>query len=296
MISGRCITLITGQNMPIPDSESSLIVAALAALGVDSELVAWREGRDWSAARLILLRTPWDYADHLTRFLAWVTHVARVSRLRNISPVVRWNLDKRYLLELGRHDVPIVPTEVPPGGDEFDPKKYLQDFATRHRTNEVIVKPTVGINANGALRALADDPALAKHLSTLQSSGGALVQPFVSAVLGTGEISLVFLGSRYSHAVRKLPKAGDFRVQDNHGGTVQAYTPSAKEIETARAALAAAPAPTTYARVDMVDLHGTPLVMELELIEPELFLRLCPTAAETFARQLVIELDRQSEP
>jgi glutathione synthase/RimK-type ligase-like ATP-grasp enzyme len=290
----RRITLITGQDMPSPDSESSLIVEALASLGVDSEVVVWREKRDWSAAQLIVLRTPWDYADHLTCFLAWVTHVASVSRLQNDADVVRWNLNKRYLLELARHGVPIVPTEVLALGDKVGPTSFLHDFATRHRTNEIIIKPTVGINATGAVRAVPDDPALAQHLSILLKTGDALVQPFVPAILSTGEVSLVFLGSSYSHAVRKLPRAGDFRVQDNHGGSVQAYAPSAKEIETARAALAVAPAPTTYARVDMVDLHGTPAVMELELIEPELFLRLSPTAVETLARRLVLELDRQS--
>jgi hypothetical protein len=90
----RRITLITGQDMPNPDSESSLLVEALASLGVDSEVVVWREKRDWSAARLIVLRSPWDYADHLTGFLAWVTHVASVSHLRNSADVVRWNVNK----------------------------------------------------------------------------------------------------------------------------------------------------------------------------------------------------------
>jgi glutathione synthase/RimK-type ligase-like ATP-grasp enzyme len=164
----------------------------------------------------------------------------------------------------------------------------------RHGSSEIVVKPAVGINSNGTMRSAPDDPALAQHLLRLLNTGDALVQPFVPAILSTGEVSLVFLGSRYSHAVRKLPRDGDFRVQDNHGGSVQPYAPSAKEIETALAALAVAPAPTTYARVDVVDLHGTPAVMELELIEPELFLRFYPTAVETLARRLVFDLDRQS--
>jgi glutathione synthase/RimK-type ligase-like ATP-grasp enzyme len=237
------------------------------------------------------LRTPWDYIDHVTGFRAWVTHVANVSHLRNGADVVRWNLDKRYLFELARHGVPIVPTELAALADKADPERYLNDFAKRHRTQEIIIKPTVGINANGAMRALAHDPALAPHLSALLQTGGALVQPFVPAILTSGEVSLVFLGSRFSHAVRKLPRDGDFRVQDNHGGSVQPYTPSAKEIETACAALSVAPSPTTYARIDLVDLQGTLAVMELELIEPELYLRFFPAASDTFARQLVLELD-----
>ena len=290
MTPDRRVTLITGQNMPSADTESSLIVEALASLGVDSEIVVWSEERDWRAERLIVLRTPWDYADRLAHFLAWITHVASVSRLRNSDDVVRWNLNKRYLLELAHRGVPIVPTEVPVLGEQVRLSRFLNEFAPRHRTNEIIGKPAVGINANGAKRAAPDDPALVRHLATLLTAGDALVQPFVPAVQSTGEVSLVFVGSSYYHAVRKVPKAGDFRVQDNHGGSVQAYVPSAIEIETARAALAVAPAPTTYARVDMVDLHGTPVVMELELIEPELFLRLSPTASHVFARQLVIEL------
>jgi hypothetical protein len=211
----RRITLITGQDMPNPDSESSLLVEALASLGVDSEVVVWREKRDWSAARLIVLRSPWDYADHLTGFLAWVTRVASVSHLRNSADVVRWNVNKRYLLELARHGVPIVPTEVAALGGELDPKSFLHDFATRHRTKEIIVKPTVGIKANGAVRSVPDNPALAQHLSTLLKTGDALVQPFVPAILRTGEVSLIFLGSWERagvRAVRQRNRDGACRV------------------------------------------------------------------------------------
>ena len=290
MTRGRRVTLITGCNMPSADTESSLLVEALASLGVDSEIVAWSDERDWSTERLIVLRTPWDYTDRLTRFLEWITHVSSVSQLQNSAEVVRWNLNKRYLLELARRGVPIVPTEVSVLGDQAEASRFLKEFGLRHRTNEIIVKPTVGIKANGARRAAPDDPALALHLAAFLTEGDALVQPFVPAIRTTGEISLIFVGSTFTHAVRKLPKAGDFRVQDNHGGSVRPYGPTALEIETARAALAVAPVATTYARVDMVDFYGTPVVMELELIEPELFLRFSPTATDALASQLVIAL------
>ena len=151
---------------------------------------------------------------------------------------------------------------------------------------EVVVKPAVSIGAIGALRAEALDPACLEHLDRLVAEGDVMVQPFVASVAEAGEVSLVYFGGRFSHAIRKQPAPGDFRVQDMYGGTVHPHQPTAAELAVADAVLARTPAPTTYARIDLVEFDGAPALMEAELIEPELFLGATPEAAMNFARVL----------
>ena len=285
------VVLVTGRDMPGPDLETPMLIEALHREGIAAEIGVWREPRDWSRASLVLLRTPWDYPSHLQEFLAWVSQVAAVTRLRNGPHVVRWNLHKGYLLDLQSRGVPIVPTRLVRRGGQVDAEEALSEVSLQFCARELVVKPAVGSNAGGALRAEACSSRLADHLRDLLGRGDALIQPFVPSVLDAGEISLVFLGGEFSHAVRKTPRHGDYRVQDNHGGIAAPCTPGAWEISTARAALAIAPGKTTYARVDMVYLNHQPAVMELELIEPELFLRFSESAAGAFARAITAELE-----
>jgi glutathione synthase/RimK-type ligase-like ATP-grasp enzyme len=285
------VLLVTGRDMPGPDLETPLLAEALRREGVAAEIAVWREPRDWGRASLVLLRTPWDYPSHLQEFLAWASQVAAVTRLCNGPDVVRWNLHKGYLLDLGARGVPIVPTRLVRRCEPVDAQRAIAEAARQFCARELVVKPAVGLNASGALRAEADSRHLANHLSSLLDLGDALIQPFAPSVLDAGELSLVFLGGEFSHAVRKTPRPGDYRVQNNHGGTAAPYPPATRELATARAALAIAPRKTTYARVDMVYLDDEPAVMELELIEPELFLRFWEPAAAAFARAVKAELE-----
>ena len=278
--------------MPGPDLETPLLAEALRREGVAAEIAVWREPRDWGRASLVLLRTPWDYPGHLQEFLAWTSQVAAVTRLRNGPDVVRWNLHKGYLLDLQARGVPIVPTRLVRRGERVDAERAIagaaRQFLRARAGGKARRRHQCGRRACGPKRA-ADG--LADHLSGLLGRGDALIQPFVPSVLDAGELSLVFLGGEFSHAVRKTPRHGDYRVQDNHGGTAAPCTPGARELSTARAALAIAPGKTTYARVDMVYLDDEPAVMELELIEPELFLRFWEPAAVAFARAVKAELE-----
>jgi hypothetical protein len=285
------VVLVTGRDMPAPDRETPLLVEALRREGVAAQIGVWRDPRAWSRAPLVVLRTPWDYPSHLQEFLAWTKQVAAVTRLRNGVDVVRWNLHKGYLLELQARGVPIVPTRLMRRAERADAVPAIAEAARRFGARELVVKPAVGVNAGGALRADAGSGGLAEHLADLLGRGDALIQPFASSVLDAGELSLVFLGGEFSHAVRKTPRRGDYRVQDNHGGSAASCTPGARELCTARAALAAAPGTTTYARVDMIYLRDEPAVMELELIEPELFLRFSEPAIIAFARAIKAELE-----
>jgi glutathione synthase/RimK-type ligase-like ATP-grasp enzyme len=274
--------LVTGATMPKADPESHLLVAALAARGVEARVVPWDSDEDWAAVDLVMVRTPWDYFHRLDEFLAWADRVARATRLVNPAEVLRWNTHKRYLLELGDRGVPVVPTTFVARGTVPTDPAWLTSIA-----GELVVKPAVDIGAFGAMRAAADDPALFRHLRELAQKGDVLVQPFIPSVLTSGEISLAFAGGTFSHAVRKLPKAGDYRVQSHHGGRVLPHEPSQEELRLAQAALAAAPAACAYARIDLIATAEGPRLMEMELVEPELFLPLYPESAGRFADALV---------
>jgi glutathione synthase/RimK-type ligase-like ATP-grasp enzyme len=278
--------------MPGPDTETPLVAEALQSMGVESEVSAWRDSRDWRQSTLIVLRTPWDYVAHLDEFRAWTIMAGQVSRLRNAPEVILWNLQKNYMLDLQQRGVAIVPTRLFRLEPTNDAWRALAELAQQVPWAEVVVKPAVGSSANGSMRGRIDDPVIANHLAGLLRSGDALVQPFLPTIISEGELSLVFVDSTFTHAVRKRPMRGDYRVQGNHGGTVQPYRPTAKELAVASAALACSPSRTTYARVDVAYFEQDPVVMELELIEPELFLRFSPAATNALAHSLKSELSR----
>lgn len=271
------IVFVTASDLPA-QQDTGLLVAALAEQGVQAEVRFWDEPCAWSEVPLVVLRTPWDYVHRLDEFLAWVGDVERRTRLLNPPAVVRWNSHKRYLLHLAERGVPILPTQLLSRAAGLGTLPAV--------TGELVVKPAVGVGAIGARRGQGDDPALVEHVEVLLAAGDVLVQPFAPDVTVQGEVSLIYFEGVFSHAVRKHPAAGDYRVQDDYGGTVHPYKPTASELEVATAALAVTPEPTTYARVDLIQFEARPAVMELEVIEPELFLRHAPGSAERFAETL----------
>ncbi len=277
------IVLVTGATMAKPDPETHLLVAALAEIGVEAVVAPWDSPEDWGAYPLVVVRTPWDYFRRLPEFLAWAKRTSQLTAFVNPVSVIEWNSHKAYLRELAAKGIPTVPTLWLDQG--------AADGAARLAATgwgEVVVKPAVSIGAIGALKAQAADPACIAHLAALLAEGDVLVQPFIESVAAQGEVSLIYFGGTFSHAIRKQPAAGDYRVQDMYGGTNHPYQPAADEVELATLALSATPAPTTYARVDMVRLpDGGPAVMELELIEPELFLGVDPAAPARFAEVLL---------
>ncbi len=275
------IALVTGAEMAKPDPETHYLVAALAQLGVAADIVPWDAPVDWAAWPLVVVRTPWDYFRRLPEFLAWAERTRRLARFVNPYEVIDWNSHKQYLRGLAEAGIATVPTLwLDHGCGDARARLAARGWG------EVVVKPAVSIGAIGALRAAALDPACLEHLDRLVAEGDVMVQPFVASVAEAGEVSLVYFGGRFSHAIRKQPAPGDFRVQDMYGGTVHPHQPTAAELAVADAVLARTPAPTTYARIDLVEFDGAPALMEAELIEPELFLGATPEAAMNFARVL----------
>jgi glutathione synthase/RimK-type ligase-like ATP-grasp enzyme len=278
------IALITSARMPKPDQDTGLLVDELTRLGVRAAVLAWDEPIDWAVVPLVVLRTPWDYVSRYTEFLQWVERVGGQTKLLNPPEVVRWNSHKSYMLDLAARGVPVVPTTVLP---QAESSSYA--FTIPYE-GEVVVKPAVSSGAHRQMKADGGSAELRLQIQEMQRAGEVLVQPYLPEVAEGGEASLVYFAGEFSHAIRKRPAAGDYRVQDHHGGTIHPHKPSARELEVAVATLAAAPAQTTYGRVDIVTYHREPVVMELEVIEPELFLRYSPQGTHTFARLLQYEL------
>ncbi|MFD4913028.1 RimK family alpha-L-glutamate ligase [Streptomyces virginiae] len=278
------IAVVTSEGGADQDADLPLILATLRAAGLSAQAVAW-DAKDahWDGYDLAVIRSTWDYANRLAEFLAWADATAEVTRLWNPAPLVRWNSDKRYLPELAARGIPVVPTRVVDPGDPFD----AADFDGPHG---VVVKPAVSSGARDTARYESGRRADAeRHARMLLDQGRtAIVQPYLPLV-EEGERALIFFGGTFSHAIRKqalLTEAGlidNFRVP--HPGAAP-YEPSEAELRTARAALAAVPAPgeLLFARVDLtLNAAREPVVMELELIEPNLFLSINPHGLERFA-------------
>lgn len=265
-----------------PDPEIHLLVAALEQLSIGVVIAPWDNATDWASVPLVVVRSPWDYTDAHEEFLTWARGVAAVTQLVNPLEVLEWNSHKSYLLSLAAAGVStVVTTLVPRGASQADQAQTLAIYP-----GEIVIKPAVSVGAIGALRAASSSPAAAAHLAELVSRGDVLVQPLAVAVLDGGESSLIYFGGEFSHAIRKLPADGDYRVQEHHGGSVVAHVPTPDEFAVAEATLAAAPAATAYARIDLVQVAGSPAVMELEAIEPQLFLDRDASAAARFAAHI----------
>jgi glutathione synthase/RimK-type ligase-like ATP-grasp enzyme len=300
------IAIATSQEQSaLPPGERRL-VGALAARGARGEPAVWSdEGVDWNAFDLVLIRSCWDSHLRAAEFLAWLARLEAAGvRVENPPALVRWNLRKSYLLALATRGVPVPPTLVPGSLAE------AQEWLAARDWPEIVIKPLVSATAHETWRAaLPLDAAARERLARAIGSSsveaadaapasvlrGVLVQPYLAAIARAGEHSFVFLDGTYSHAVLKRAKAGDFRVQEEHGGTVEAASPSETAIATATRAFAAAWAdgargPHLYGRVDALIADGAFHVMEVELVEPELFLSWREDAADVLAAALLRRL------
>jgi glutathione synthase/RimK-type ligase-like ATP-grasp enzyme len=274
------VVLVTGRDMPHgPAEENPLLVDALAARGIAATVEPW--GSDASTnARLVVVRTTWDYTSHLDSFLAWLDAAGAATGVVNPPSMIRWNSHKSYLLDLAYAAVPVLPTAlVARGSSGAEVAAALEEY-----DGEVVIKPAVSVGAIGTILVGASDPRASAHLGDLVAGGDALVQPFEPSI-SSGEVSLIYFGGEYSHAVRKTPAAGDFRVQVFHGGVNTAHLASDEELAVGAIALTAVDGDPTYARVDLVATERGPVLMELELIEPQLFLEV-DGAADRFAAEL----------
>jgi glutathione synthase/RimK-type ligase-like ATP-grasp enzyme len=250
--------------MPDLDEDSVPLLEALRERGVDALPVVWSDSTvDWAGFDGVLVRSTWDYIDHLDEFLAWVASVP--VPLFNPPDVIAWNAHKSYLRDLEERGVPVVATEWVPRGER-------REIAWR----DAIVKPAVAGSAKGLRRVVRGD--------VVEAGEDLLVQPFLPSIESEGELSLLYAAGAHSHAVRKTPRRGDIRVQPEWGGSADLVEADREARHVAERALQAVEADLLYARVDLVRAPDATLrLIELELIEPSLFLLGNPTATARFA-------------
>ncbi len=285
------VALVTCAAMPGLYPDDRHLLHALRAAGLSAEPVVWEDPHyQWSAARLAVIRSAWDYSFRREQFVAWAERAAASTELWNSARVVRWNTHKRYLCDLMERGVSVVPTTLLPAGS---PEK-LEEILDHRGWDDAILKAAVAQSGRYALFVPREGRRAGQaHLDRLLPHEDMLVQPYIPSVATVGELSLVFVEGECTHAVRKRAAPGDFRVHDDYGGTVELEPPSEAHLGVARAALAAVGEPVHYARVDLVEgPAGQPMIMEFELVEPELFFRNSSTAVERFvasiARQLTV--------
>ncbi|MFL6569215.1 MAG: RimK family alpha-L-glutamate ligase [Chthoniobacterales bacterium] len=267
--------------------DDELAYAPLAALGWRVATVPWREPQvEWQTYDAVVIRSTWDYIDEPQAFLEKLAEIeASGALLFNELNLVRWNIRKTYLRDLGDRGVPIVRTIW---RDRLKPDK-LPELIKELGTAEVVIKPVIGANASGAFR-LDAQTALrrADELEAYYEDRSWMLQPFLPAIITEGEFSLFYFNGELSHAILKRPKPGDFRVQEEHGGIPSAVKANDTLREAGASALRAVGAVPLYARADFVRANDGSgyWLMELELIEPSLYLRMDEGAPERFARAL----------
>ena len=253
--------------------------AALLRAGFSVEARPWTEPGELGGFNLVMPLVAWGYHQDPARWHALLDRLEseRVTVL-NPVPLLRWNSDKRYLSELGAKGIATIPTRLVQALDD----EALADARAEYG-DELVIKPPVSASAHGTHRIGPNDV-----LPDGARGQAMMVQPFLRSVATEGEYSIMLFGGRPSHAIVKRPKAGDYRVQPHLGGTELPCSPPEGAIELAGLALAAAPAEAAYARVDMVrDNEGMLAIIELELIEPALWLQHAPDGGASFASALL---------
>jgi glutathione synthase/RimK-type ligase-like ATP-grasp enzyme len=290
--SVRRVALATANGYLDEDVDLPFQLRVLRSHGVDAIAVPWdSETCDWSAFDAVVIRSTWDYSRRVDDYLAWIDHVASVAALHNPAPVVHWNSDKRYLEALQKNGITTIPT------------RYVSpdETVTLPSAGEFVVKPTISAGARDAARynqSLEEEAQ--RHIYGLHQMGATvMIQPYLHRI-AEGERALVFLNGRFSHAMRKGPVLAELGVVDNARVAhpeLHSYAPTRTELDLAYEALATPPGRSSllFARVDLaVADDGSPIVMELELIEPNLFMAHDSGALAAFAAAVRRHLDSTS--
>ena len=291
------VALVSCSNLPDWEVDDRSLITALEKLNIECFRPAWDdEDFDWSSCDLILPRTTWDYQERIADFLPWLERVAGESRLLNPLPLIRWNLDKRYLRDIERSGLISLPESIwldmQPGDAPLPP---LRSLCAERGWRRAFLKPVIGATAWGTLPfdALSEDglSAAEEHLREWLPRRGMILQRYHEQVEAEGEFSLIFFEGRFSHGVQKIPRPGDYRVQDDHGATDHPWEPPGDWVTRCAELLEHLTPQPLYARCDFLrGTSGEPLLIELELIEPSLFFRHDSAAAGRFAASILQRL------
>ena len=286
------ITLLTCRAYYKPDNvtpyiqnillEQELLKSAFEAQGLKVDITYWdNPSYEWQKTRSILFRTIWDYFERFDEFWEWVEQVKTKTTLINSYELIKWNIDKHYLRDLKNNDIQVVPTYFADKGNNIS----LQEIANLNDWKHIVIKPAISASAFNTYKITNDEIEQKEQLfHELLQTHDMLVQPFFPTISELGEASLMVFGGKFTHAILKKAKAGDFRVQDDFGGTVHDYNPTQEEIKFAEKVFQSCTSLPIYGRVDIVwDSNKHIYLSELEIIEPELWIRNRPESANKIA-------------
>ena len=289
------VAIASSANLPGWERDDRPFFEALSRRGIAYDVAAWDDPAvPWHTFDATLIRTTWDYHEKREAFVAWAKSCARDTAFFNPPEVIEWNSHKGYLRELATAGVPLATTEWLPRGSDVD----VAQIVLHHGWKRAFLKPTVGLCASDTLRFDATEEGLraaSAHLDRHLPEGGFILQPYLDRVEIDGELSAIFFGGTFSHAVQKIPVKGDYRVQDDWGATDKAIALDAEHRKLAGRIVSVAQellaCRLLYARVDlMFDTDGHLVLTELELIEPSLFFRHGPHAPDLLIDSLLSAL------
>ncbi len=265
-------------------ADDHLTEEPLARLGWQVETISWRQAKlDWSEFAAVIIRTTWDYHKNLPAFLQALERIDAQTKLANSLPLVRWNADKTYLRELEAQGVEIARTIW--GQGRIAPEQ-IEGWLTELQTAELVIKPTISGGAEDTWRLAREQLYREPEIFSTFADRQYMVQPFISNILDEGEFSLFYFGGEYSHTIQKTPKPADFRVQEEHGGLIRGIQPTPELLTAGEKTLKLINPKPLYARADFVRVQDKFALMELELIEPSLYLRMDEDAPHRFARAI----------
>ena len=286
------ITLLTCRAYYKPDNvtpyiqnillEQELLKSAFEAQGLKVDITYWDNPTyEWQETKSVLFRTIWDYFERFDEFWDWLKQVKTKTRLINSYELIKWNIDKHYLKDISSWGIETVPTYFADKGCNMK----LHEIAKRNQWKDLVIKPAISASAFKTYKILANEiQANEKLFNSLVQERNMLVQPYFETITQLGEASLMVFDGKFTHAILKKAQPGDFRVQDDFGGTVHNYIPTKAEINFAEKVFETCKTKPVYGRVDIVwDNDKNFYLSELEIIEPELWIRNYPKCAERIA-------------
>ena len=286
------ITLLTCRAYYKPDNvtpyiqnillEQELLKSAFEAQGLKVDITYWDNPTyEWQETKSVLFRTIWDYFERFNEFWEWLEQVKTKTRLINSYELIKWNIDKHYLKDISSWGIETVPTYFADKGCNMK----LHEIAKRNQWKDLVIKPAISASAFKTYKILANEIQVNEKLfNSLVQERNMLVQPYFETITQLGEASLMVFDGKFTHAILKKAQPGDFRVQDDFGGTVHNYIPTKAEINFAEKVFETCKTKPVYGRVDIVwDNDKNFYLSELEIIEPELWIRNYPKCAERIA-------------
>jgi hypothetical protein len=278
------IALATWEQLPELSTSDRVLAAELTRLGATPRAAVWSDASiPWETFDAVVIRSTWDYHLRIDEFRAWLDRLdAADVAVFNDPSIVRWNLDKHYLRRMESLGIPTLPTVFLEHGAPADVAAVLRDRGWER----AVVKPAISASGWHTRVVTVEDARVEIDPC------GVLVQPFAHEIVAEGEWSFVFVEGALQLSVLKTAKEGDFRVQSNFGGSSAPVLAPAALAEQAGEVLRRAAPGALYARVDGINRDGTFVLMELELIEPELFLAYEPAAATALARAIIGRAER----